>query len=319
MSKVGSTSLKLIEKSYKSDIKGEWGNTNIKQIIFTQLYLEKKYSKLLHTVPWLKLSLDTLEYNYGFGVNSSSSRYYEVKDDEHKVHLADWNIKYNYEVDKENISEITHFIKIYKDTDKRYTFYPAGTYLYRDDIIKEGHSIFFLYDKKYNQVEMFDSIRSDTWHFRKNIKLFFTKIYGNNVKIIYPDSKIQTIGELYEIKCENKVYNYTAIGFCVIWSLWYLEMILTNPKLNFDQLKNKTIKLLKTDKDKVCKIPIGYAQFIDKLTEKYDIKYNGKSSKIILKNNGNRINIPKVLIGILGTIGAILYIIKKFNNKTKKI
>jgi hypothetical protein len=306
MSKVGSTSLKLIEKSYKSDIKGEWDGSFFKKIIFTQIYLEKKYSNLLHTIPWVNIRLDTLSYH--------------TKKDKFNVHLADWDKLYAFKINNKEINLIDKYIKLYKETDKRYTYYPISTVSFYQDKQQDygGHSLFFLYDKKFNKVKLFDSIRTELTNFKNDIKIFFNKIYGNNIKIIYPNKSYQTISELYEIKCENKVYNYTAEGFCIIWSLWYLEMILTNTQLSFNKISHKTLKLLNSKSDKICKIAIGYAQFIDNITKNYELVHDKNSISIILIKEKTKYQIPKILIGILGITGAILYIIKKISNRPKK-
>jgi hypothetical protein len=303
-----SEKLKLVEKSYDSEIKGEWDGSSHKKMIFTELYLEKKYSSLLHTVPWLNLRFEE--------INDTRKSDYE-----YKIHIQDWNKGIMYQIDRKMSSnDIKSFIKLYQNTNKRYTYYPISTVdILNGEEEQGGHSLFCLYDKKYNQIELFDSVREDLRGFEKDYIYFFTKVYGKDVKITFPDYKIPTISEVYLKKCSKKMYNYTAYGFCIVWTVWYLEIILNNTNLNFKQINTKTIKELSKRNDKVCKIPVGYAHFIDNTTKNYELGWERGFLKIVSKRTKTKYIIPKVLIGLLGITGAILFVFNRILRPRKKI
>jgi hypothetical protein len=159
-----------------------------------------------------------------------------------------------------------------------------------------------------NEVEIFDSISGELNPYKKELKEFFQKIYGKQVKIIFL-TKCSLFGEFEWEKCFDKDYNYNSSGFCVIWVLWYLELRLKNRDLNRNLTINLAIKKLKKSNTRVCKLLRGYAQFVDSEVSKYDlIEKNGeilikpKSSSRFTKKN--LFNVFTVFTGILGYIAG---------------
>lgn len=219
---------------------------------------------------------------------------------------------------------------MFKNTDKRYTFFPLGVYEgYDRATIISGHSVFFIYDKKIHTIYLIDSAKDEYLHYQKNITYFFETIYSKSVKIVYYiDCGCYGLQKTHIIKCEKSeelgYYNYTSPGYCIIWTLWFLEMILTHPKLSIEDLQLKTVKFLKRKKDLICKIAISYAQYIEKITDKYELHLTKNQLKIREKNTNKEpyVITKKVLkvLGISSLIFLLRYIIlSNARNKRKKI
>lgn len=291
-------------KKYNSQIKGEWIGHTYKRFIFNELYIQKNYHNILHMLPFIRL-------------NISETSFYNKKS-LFQFGIADWNKEKFLEVNKNYLDELNEYIKLYKNTNKRYTFYPITQEYINEEQERFSHSLFFLYDKKFNQIELFNSVKDDFTPYKSKIKKLFTKIYGKNIKIIYPNNKCRNLTSLHIEKCENFHSNYLSEGYCVIWTLWYLEVILKNPNLTNKQIQEKVIKNLKDDKDTICKIAISYADFIDETTKKFELKLTNNKLTIVIKKTNIRYIIPQVLITLLGVTGAILYILKKFKIIFKK-
>jgi hypothetical protein len=305
LSRNKSISLKLVEQKYSSKNKGHWDGSSFKRIIFTELYLQNKYDTILHTTPFLNLNLIT-SYNQG-----NPAEYHSF--------ILDISNTGFILLNKQNINYIK---SLFIQTNKRYTFYPVSLSVSYNGMQQEygSHSAFFLYDKKFNKVELFDSMRENIGFFKPDIKLFFNSLYGSKIKIIYPNKKLQTIAELYLQKCSKYNLNYTTKGFCVVWTLWYLEMILSNPKMTTDKVYQKTINLLNIEPDIICKIPDGYAHFINETTKNYELSFVNDTLKIILKKDKVKYIIPKKLILLLGVAGALFYTLNRLLfKKSKKI
>lgn len=272
------SSIKLIEKSIDPSVKGIFErNTGYDEFIFLQLYLAKKFSNILHYIPFTeltildntvhnKISLVLIDYNNGFA---------ESFGDEKSVYK-------NY------------FTK-YKKTKKRFTLFLAvqitETY-YTEHVY---HAIMFLYDSKYNEIELFDSAHQNFNRYKPLIKNFFTSMYGNELKIIYPHLP-KVFKDLGTDRCSHFLYK-SPIGFCVAWTLWFIDYRLTNP----NKTRHLILKNAKTefDKgDKICRVIIGYAMFIDNFLKFYklDVDENRGYAKIIDTRTNKKYNIPKKIL-----------------------
>jgi hypothetical protein len=289
-------------KKYNSQIKGEWIGYPHTELIYNQIYITQKYQNILHILPFIELGI-------------GETNFYDKKR-LFQFGIRDWNKMKFLELNKTNLNELDDYIKLYKNTSKRYTFYPITQQYTNEENERFSHSLFFLYDKKFNQIELFNSVKDDFNPYKSMIKILFTKIYGKNIKIIYPNNKCRNLGSLHIEKCDKFHPNYLSEGYCVIWTLWYLEVILKNPTLTNKQIQEKVIKTLKYGKDNICKIAISYADFINEITKKFELKITNNKVTIIIRKT--TYIIPKVLITLLGITGAIFYILKKFSIQFKK-
>jgi hypothetical protein len=297
---MASKKVDLNSKPFDSKIVGNWDGSFNKQLIFTEFYIEKKYSKYLHFLKYVNIELNNKE-------QENISPIFEFD-------LTNYNTGEYIQTEKLTGKEelIEKYSKLYKNTNKRFTYFPISVFYYNKlDNKFDGHSLIALYDKKINEVEIFDSTPSEIKPYKQNLKIFFKTIYGNKVSIIFPG----TFGYLTDItqsNCRDRNYKYNSRGFCVIWSLWYLELRLNNLELSREQVTIKAMKMLRKGDEKVCKLIRGYAQFIDKISKDYILVKNDKYWILRIKKKTNYL-IPKILITTLGLAGAVAFLIKKLN------
>lgn len=297
-----SSSIKLIEKPFKSKEKGSFQSRTAQyKLIFLELYLAKKFTNLLYYLPFIELGLldDQIQNKIKFGI-------------------IDYNkdVLYISEKNEFNPNVFKDYFKEYKDTKKRFTLFVVQQQTISNKCI-DYHSIVFLYDKKYNELELFDSSNQNFQKFKSFIKKFFTAIYGDKLKIFYPYFQ-KPFGIIEDDKCND--FLYTSSGFCVAWSLWYIEYRLTNVNKSRNIVLKNAIKEFKKG-DKICRVIRGYAMFIDKFVKYYKLdvnKYKGVV-KIIDTRTNKKYNIPLKMISLLGLTAAILYMIKKLNFGFKRV
>ena len=296
------SSIKLIEKTFNSKEKGSFQrSTGHDELIFLELYLVKKFKHLLHYLPFTELVMldDRIHNKILFGTISYNNGL---------VNLFGKN-DLNIDVYKE-------YFKIYKDTKKRFTLFIVWQQI-GTNYNQQNHSLVFLYDKKFNELELFDSAEQNLSKFKPLIKDFFTSIYGNKLKIIYPYFH-KPFGILNGEKCDN--FLFTSTGFCAAWVLWYIEYRLTNINKTRKVVLRNAIKQFNKG-DKICRVIRGYAMFIDKFLEYYKLdvnEYRGYAKIIDLRTN-KKYTIPLKIISLFGLTAGILYIIKKLNLNFKNI
>jgi hypothetical protein len=177
------------------------------------------------------------------------------------------------------------YLKKYRDTDKRFTFYPISiAELNSTNDGLDYHAVSALYDRKTNKIEIFDSIGSDFTLYKETFKDLFSEIYGDQVKIVYIVDRCVAFGKLATEKCNKLSYNYTSQGFCAIWVTWFLELRLANPGITKEKLVEKALKRLKSG-NKVCELLRGYAQFVDNIFSKYSASKTSSGLTIKPKNS----------------------------------
>jgi hypothetical protein len=231
-----------------------------------QYYIEKKYSKLIHTIPFVDILFKKAD-NLGSLILQDRYNYKRI------FITTPKNTKIN--------SKIKNYIDIYKNTTKRYTFYPITSFTAFNRNENDKHSLFIIYDKKFNQIELFDSGYDNLEPFKSQVKLFFKEIYGNEITLIYQDHTKTSIGEIFSKNCDDKKNNYTSTsGFCVIFTLWQLETILQNSKFKLEQIRIKIYKML--NKLNICSIIFGYSQFVDNFVIDYEPIFTKKGLRIEL-------------------------------------
>jgi len=287
-----SKSIDLVEKKYDSKLSGEWIGFPIMSLIFTNLYINKHYSKLVHYLPYIELYV-----------------FYDKKN-KSKLGIIDFSLEpsivYNFNKDKKIFE---NYYKLFKDTDKRFTYFPVNQCLGKES--NAGcHLFFFIYDKLYNEVELFDSIPQGYNEMLFNN--FFKKIYGKNIKILYPRIFEKSLCEIQYLNCKNFNDKFKSEGYCVVAALWRLELILKNQNLSRRKIQIKALKLLENGGTRICKLIIGYAQFIQKINKNIKITESKETGDLKITTTNKKVYIiPNNLIVLLGVSGAFIYIIKK--------
>jgi hypothetical protein len=267
LTKLSKSSIDLVEKPFDPKLSGEWIGKETFQQIFLATYIQEKFKDKFHFLPSIYISI-----------------FYSPSEDDVVFEIYDKGADNQY---LESPGSIEPYIKKFRDTKKRFTFFSITehTYSYEDQGFI-GHALSALYDKKTNKVEIFDSIGSNLKPFKKSFKDFFVKIYGKNVKIVYIANRCVAFGKLAS-ECDETLYKYKSEGFCVIWVFWFLELRLSNPEIPKEKLIEKALKRLEKT-DKVCSFLRGYAQFVDHIVSKYSIVRTSKNLVIkpcILKCN----------------------------------
>jgi hypothetical protein len=257
LKKLSKSSIDLVEKPFDSKLSGEWAATADKEEIFANTYIQKKFKDSLYTQPFVFFKI-----------------FYDIELQKTVFLLLDSSKITILDLEQDN-SDI--YLKKYRETTKRFTFFPVSiTELSEtgDEVLY--HSISALYDKKFNKVEIFDSIGSNFKDFKKSFKKLFSEIYGTGVKTVYLVDRCAAFGKLEYERCDKSLYKYKSEGFCAIWTFWFLELRLANPNVPKEKLIEKALKRLK-NKDKVCELLRGYAQFVDNIVSKYSIVRTSKN------------------------------------------
>ena len=317
-----STSIDLVEKDFDSKLKGQWcGGSNQTETLFTELYLKKHYNSILHFVPHIDLlfkeniQLNKIKYCFG---------------------IIDYETNIIWNDDEEDYNKIIKkYSKLFRNTKKRFTFIPVDKYkvVYYNGVrnIKDGHSQLYLYDKKLNIVEYFNSDYDFDSGYSKSVTKFFIELYGEKIKIVnywtFP------VARIHYANCNDINYNFTSPGYCSIWTLWYIDIRLKNNEIPLQVLVQKIENKLKNNGTLICKLIIGYAQFVKNIIKNHSIETdrNGKlviiQKEIVKKSttplyiskkksttlNRRRYIIPTVLISFGLIAKAIMYAIKKLN------
>jgi hypothetical protein len=303
-----SKTISLLQKDYNSKVIGEWYGTVENEMLFMELYIIKKYSHLFHYLPFVNIVLqEELEYN--------PSRYF--------LGVSDYNNKFgkgfDFTYDKFDKKDYEKYFDLYRNTKKRFTLFNVGNNTIYKDGSRDGHSLIIIYDKKFNELEIFDSAKQSLRHYKPLIKIFFEEIYGKELKIIYPFFPTP-FGVLGYKKCKD--FKFTSDGFCTVWSLWYIEYRLKNPNKSRQQLIENAIEKFNKG-DTICRVIRGYSIFIQNTIKNYHLDVDYKRGFVLVvkdksktkSNKKLKIVVPAVLISALGIGAAVFYIIKKLKFK----
>jgi hypothetical protein len=294
--------LDLAIKEFDPRKQGFYDGTNFKREAFIQLYINKLYGDQLHNIQFTEIFiLFTKEYgNYDFI--------------EHPF-LWDKNKRTVYDLNE--VPE--EYIQEYRKTNKRFTLYPISLTDIKQD---NSHVLYMLYDKKFNQIEVFDNTYNINVILTKKHMFFtnfFKKIYGA-VKFHYQNYGC-IISEYVSDCYKSNKYLYKSYGYCSIWFLWFLELRLKNRTLTTKQIVNKIKEKLQIKPEILCEILIGYAQFVDKVTNDYkyviiDHKINRISLKSSVKQKKRRIT--GIIAGLITLLSSAFLLQIKFNYFFKK-
>ena len=128
--------------------------------------------------------------------------------------------------------------------------------------------------------------------------------------------------EFYNL-CKKDFYENSKFyidGPCVIWTLWFLDMRLTNKHLSYQEVLKKALEVFRKNHQLVCKVIMNYGVFAHKITKKYDLIVDDKNNtvEIVYKKTPQNNRILKMILGSLTSVAimsAILYKnLKKYHN-----
>jgi hypothetical protein len=166
LKKYKKSTIKLAEKYFDPNLKGEWIGLTDKTNLFVSTYIQEKFKNDIHFIPYADFLI-----------------IYDEKLEKTFLRFVDYKVMKMFFVDEDSLEN--YFEKI-RNTDKRFTFFPIteAQLNYEKDGL-EYHSISALYDKKTNKVEIFDSIGRDFTYYKEiSVKKLFTEIYSEKVKIV---------------------------------------------------------------------------------------------------------------------------------------
>lgn len=297
MSNKKTSVIDLVEHTYKNK-KGHWDGKIHDQFLFMELYLRNKYSNDIFLLKFIEIvcvidftsntsALAIFDYN-----NATSSYLPDFKD------------------------EYFNYINLYKKSNKRFTIIPIALHKYKDNKFQSGHAIVAIYDKKFNKLELFDSNCKTNnlvvTRYLDTLAEFFNLIY-ENLKITYTYDDIGSVN-FFASHCNEYTYLLKSPGFCVVWTLWYIDFRLTHKDKSIKYIYTKAIKHLLYDKnqERICKLILGYTQFVFKIIDDYYILENDNKYILIKQKDKKKYVIPYKLITTIGLISATLItIIKK--------
>jgi hypothetical protein len=213
--------------------------------------------------------------------------------------------------------------KFMKNKNQRFMAFPLIMYnpcsIYNNqNIIVKGHMDTFshmtiiIYDKKYRYLERFDStnnldiydgIMVDPIITNVFQNMFDIKINGINTPWMISDyNGIQTMQEMEIYKSYYKPILGDNIGFCTMYTLWYLEQRVKNPNnVPCNIVKTEIIRTLTLEKKNYPLTRMIKRYTYDKLTEYYSIYNNtyyndNENNHNNIKHNINDLsNLIKVL------------------------
>ena len=63
------------------------------------------------------------------------------------------------------------------------------------------------------------------------------------------------------------------VGYCIIFTLWYLELRLKNAKISKSQIDSKIISYFEKAPEKFCELIISYTDFVNETIKDYALLY----------------------------------------------
>lgn len=133
-----------------------------------------------------------------------------------------------------------------------------------------GHANWLLYDKKTKSLERFEtfgevdddpSCLNPKGLDNKIRKLFEDNLGKDYIKNYYkPSDYLPNRGFQAIQEDENEMHRDDPVGFCSLWSAWYIDLRVSNPNVDRKQLVKIAMKKLKT-------MPISFTQFIRNYAE----------------------------------------------------
>ena len=239
-----------------------------------------------------------------------------------------------YTIDK-NEKYYKNFIEPYKSSKKRFHFFDITCVLPINKNFKwretQYHSISAVYDSNSKIIDFVDT-NSQTYtftvKFKRYFKSIFDDIYGKgNYTTKYSQDYLQ-FGRIYQYCYQDQHYNellkdFIVDGPCVIFTLWFLELRLSNPDLSRKQIINllseKTQKEINWWGGKelyLCDIILRYGLFVHNYTKDYTV--DSVNDKLVIKRKGKILKSGKYFVAFAGFLSSIVfynYYLKNLKNR----
>ena len=144
---------------------------------------------------------------------------------------------------------------------KRFVVFPFGF-----TCLDSGHANYMLYDRKNKSLERFESFGKITSSClnppnldKKIFELFYENLGSDLVFYYPPQSFLPSVN--FQAKQENEKEwinrneDDEPVGYCAVWSAWYIDLRLSNPDIDREQLVKIAMKKLES-------LPINFTTFI---------------------------------------------------------
>lgn len=140
--------------------------------------------------------------------------------------------------------------KFNKCTNKRFIVLPFGF-----DCIDSGHANWLLYDRKTKSLERFESYGKindkkclNPAYLDEKIEKLFKENLGNDfIHTYYPPLSYSPARNIQTLQ-EDEDEDLEVVGFCSVWSCFWIDLRLSNPNLDRKEVLKKAIKELKNIK-----------------------------------------------------------------------
>ena len=279
--------------SYKN-VKYTFFNSAIHNNIYYIYYLIKKYKNIITPInnDDIKNISDDFIQKYNFN-------YYKYMIDNNYNLLYYMTIKYS--VSKNEIYIPINLNNKIINTIKNYKF---------NYIILSIHLLDYIYGSGHSNILLIDTIKKliiiyepHGYNYADNINDLYDKLqlYFNeflkDYKFIKPKDYIDTIAGLQHFENFHKIITkYDTQGFCLAWSIWFIELYINNTQYELHELFNKTIKKMINMNILITNYIKNYAdnlynnmlKYLKKYNydfyEKYEISFEYKEMKISNEN-----------------------------------
>jgi hypothetical protein len=212
----------------------DYSHGNIFQARFTDIaifcyFLDNKYKNLY--LPRYKGKMKSITYSQGIKYPDNMLKEYH-----NFAWLIVWNDKDSYHIHP----HLNESINAQKDTDKDYAFCILSLRLPNDGL----HASLVIYDFKRNIIERFDPYGNTTVLDREMDDVLEEELTWNTGFKYYSPSRYFPVAGFQTISDENNNMNMKLGdfgGYCLAWSVWYIEHRLANDSIEPKTLVRKTL------------------------------------------------------------------------------
>ena len=133
-----------------------------------------------------------------------------------------------------------------------------------------AHSTMIIIDKKNNTLERFDPMEKyDAFYKSKLLDLALSDYFEkyNFIHKIPENNYLQTFQNRQTLE-QTQAIRGDPIGFCVCWSIWYVDLRLSNPDIEIDELYRFAFNAINNNSKSYTSFIRNYSVFLDKIHNK---------------------------------------------------
>jgi glutaredoxin len=165
---------------------------------------------------------------------------------------------------------IDEFSLVIKDYSSDFVIFPI---LYQTSFSNVSHYNICIYNKINKSLERFEphgSLKKGEFYVDDALKNFFNDIFPNSVNKYYTPIEICPFYGFQRIQVkEMDIIDTDPVGFCIAWSVWYVDLRLLNPKKSQKQVIDFALKTFKEKKTSLTKFIRTYNDALRNFTHEY--------------------------------------------------